>query len=131
MTSLIDFIFSVSNNAILIVGPDDRISFANQKAASRFKSGHLDQLIGQPVTRLFRPDDLEFLAPNLLQLAKNATAYDDEAMRPRFDDSRVIDLISTSQVQDSAGQGAMLSIHNFSGFRGIQQPSPALGQEGC
>ena len=101
MTSLIDSIPSVINNAPLIVGPDNRISFANHKAASMFRTCYLDQLIGQPVPRL------------------------------RFAGSRFIALSSTSQFQDSAGQSAILSPHNLSGRKGIEKTLQASGQEGC
>ena len=122
MTSLIESILSVINNAILIVGSDDRITFANHKAAAMFRAGHLDQLIGQPVTRLFMPDDQEILAPNLLQLAKSATEFEDEVMLLRFDGTRFIALISTSQFQAEIGKpSAILSIHNISGLKGIEK----------
>lgn len=121
MTNLIESILSVINNAILIVGSDDRITFANHKAAAMFRAGHLDLLIGQPVTRLFMPDDQEILAPNLLQLAKSATEFEDEVMLLRFDGTRFIALISTSQFQAEGKPSAILSIHNISGLKGIEK----------
>jgi len=121
MTSLTESILSVINNAILIVGSDDRISFANLKAAAMFRAGHLDQLTGQPVSRLFMPDDQEILAPNLLQLARAATEFEDEVMLRRFDGTRFIALISTSQFQAEGKQSAILSIHNISRLKGIEK----------
>lgn len=121
MSNLIESILSVINNAILIVGSDDRITFANHKAATIFRAGHLDQLIGQPVTRLFMPDDQEILAPNLLQLARSASDFEEEAMLLRYDGSRFIALISTSQFRVDGKLCAILSIHNISGLKGIEK----------
>jgi PAS domain S-box-containing protein len=121
MSTLVESILSVINNAILIVGSDDKITFANYKAAAMFRCGHLDQLIGQSITRLFMPDDQEILAPNLLQLARNATEFEDEVMLLRFDGTRFIALISTSQFQTNGQQSAILSIHNISGLKGIEK----------
>ena len=121
MSSLVESILSVINNAILIVGSDDTISFANHKAAAMFRCGHLDQIVGQPILRLFMPDDQEILAPNLLQLARNATEFEDEVMLLRFDGTRFIALISTSQFQADGQQSAILSIHNISGLKGIEK----------
>lgn len=120
-STLTDSILSIVNNAILIVGPDDRITFANNKAASMFRTGHVDQLTGQPVTRLFMPDDQEILAPNLLHLARNATEFEDEVMLLRFDGSRFMALISTSQFHVEGSQNAILSIHNISGLKSLEK----------
>ncbi len=119
--TLTDSILSVVNNAILIVGPNDRITFANNKAAAMFSTGHVNQLIGQPVTRLFMPDDQEILAPNLLHLARNATEFEDEVMLLRFDGSRFMALISTSQFHVGGSQNAILSIHNISGLKSLEK----------
>ena len=121
MTSLLESILSVINNAILIVGPDNRIVFANHKAATMFRSGHPSLLIGQPIMRLFMADDQQILAPNLLQLARSATEFEDEVMLLRFDASRFIALISTSQFQNAGEQNAILSIHDISGLKGIEK----------
>lgn len=121
MHSLLESILSIINNAILIVGPDDRITFANHKAAAMFHTGHLDQLIGQPFTRLFMADDQEILAPNLLQLARSATEFEDEVMLLRFDGSRFIALISTSQFQREGESSAIFSIHNISKLKGLEK----------
>jgi len=119
--SLTDSILSIINNAILIVGPDDRITFANNKAAAMFRTGHVSQLTGQPVSRLFMPDDQEILAPNLLHLARSATEFEDEVMLLRFDGSRFMALISTSQFQVGGSPTAILSIHNISGLKGLEK----------
>jgi len=121
MTSLLESILSTINNAILIVGPDNRIVFANHKSAAMFRSGHPNQLIGQPIMRLFMADDQQILAPNLLQLARSATEFEDEVMLLRFDDSRFIALISTSQFQNAGQQNAILSIHDISRLKGIEK----------
>lgn len=120
MHSLTTSILSVINNAILIVDIDDTISFANHKAAAMFRTGHVDLLVGQPVTRLFMPDDQEILAPNLLHLARGTTEFEEEVMLLRYDGSRFIALISTSQLHVEGRQKAILSIHNISGLKGIE-----------
>ena len=119
--TLTDSILSIVNNAILIVGPTNRITFANNKAAAMFRTGHVNQLTGQPVTRLFMPDDQEILAPNLLHLARNATEFEDEVMLLRFDGSRFMALISTSQFHVEGSQNAILSIHNISGLKSLEK----------
>lgn len=121
LLTLTDSILSVINNAILIIGDDDRITFANHKAAAIFRTGHVDQLVGQPVTRLFMPDDQEILAPNLLHLARSATEFEDEVMLRRFDGTRFIALISTSQFHLEGTESAILSIHNISSLKGIEK----------
>jgi PAS domain S-box-containing protein len=124
MTNLHPFsntILSIINNAILIVGPDDQITFANHKAAGMFRTGPVAQLVGQSVFRLFMPDDQEILAPNLLHLARGSADFEEEVMLLRFDGARFIALISTSQFQVEDKASVILSIHNVSGLKGIEK----------
>jgi len=114
-------ILSVINNAILIVGPDDQIVFANHKAAAMFLTAGPAQLVGRPVFELFMPDDRDILAPNLLHLARTAPEYEDEVMLRRLDDSRFIAMISTSQFHSEERINTILSIHNISGIKGIEK----------
>ena len=114
-------ILSIINNAIIIVGPDDQITFANHKAAAMFRTGQVSQLIGQSVFRLFMPDDKEIMAPNLLHLARNAADFEEEVMMLRFDGARFIALISTSQYRVEDRASVILSIHNVSGLKGIEK----------
>ncbi len=119
--TLTDSILSVINNAILIVGPDDQIIFANNKAAAMFKIGHADHLRGQPISRLFLPDDQKILAPNLMQLARETAEFEHEAMLLRFDGSRFIALVSASQIQAEAQKNVIFSIHDISGLKGVEK----------
>lgn len=114
-------ILKVINNAIVIVDPDDRIIFANHKAASMFRVPDLAQLIGQTVVHLFMADDQDILAPNLLHLARTAPEFEEEVMLRRFDDTPFIALVSTSQFHSEGQTNAILSIHNISGIKGIEK----------
>lgn len=114
-------ILSVINNAIVIVEADDRIIFANHKAAAMFRTADPAQLVGQPVFQLFTNGDRDILAPNLLHLARTAPEYEDEVMLRRFDGTRFIALISTSRFHSEGRTNAILSIHNISGIKGIEK----------
>ena len=114
-------ILGVINNAILVVGADDRITFANSKAGAMFNAGHADQLCGQPISRLFMPEDQEILAPNLMKLARDTPEFEDEFMLLRFDGSGFFALISASQLQVEAHPTVILSIHDISGLKGIEK----------
>lgn len=114
-------ILTIINNAIIIVGSDDIITFANHKAAAMFRTGHVSHLVGQSVFRLFMPDDQEIMAPNLLHLARNSADFEEEVMLLRFDGARFIALISTSQFHVEDRSSVILSIHNVSGLKGIEK----------
>jgi PAS domain S-box-containing protein len=119
--TLSNSLLSVINNAILVVDHEDRISFANHKASIMFKAGRSAQLIGQPMTRLFLPEDREILVANLLQLARSETDFEEEVMLLRFDGARFFALVSTAQFQVEAKTYIILSIHNISGLKGIEK----------
>lgn len=114
-------ILSVINNAILIVGADNRIIFANHKAAAMFRTADAARLIGQSIFKIFMGDDQDILAPNLLHLARTVSEFEEEVMLRRFDDTRFIALISTSQFHIEGQISAILSIHNVSGIKGIEK----------
>lgn len=118
--NLTDTILSVINTAILIVDSDDRIIFANHKAAAMFRAAGPGQLSGQSIVQLFMSDDQDILASNLLHLARSAPEFEEEVMLRRFDNTRFIALISTSQFHREGQTNAILSIHNISDIKGIE-----------
>lgn len=121
LRTLTGTILSVINNAILIVDANDRITFANHKAAAMFQTAGTAELTGKSIFSLFMTDDQDILAPNLLHLARTAPEYEDEVMLRRFDDTRFIAQISTSKFHSEGQTNAILSIHNISGIKGIEK----------
>lgn len=111
LDTLSQALLSAINNAILVVGPDDTIFFANSKAARLFQA---NELSGQSIARLFMPDDQDILLPNLLHLGRLTQEFEEEVMLRRQDGSRFIARLAMSRLQTEAGLGIIFSIHNIS-----------------
>jgi two-component system sensor kinase len=94
----------VRDYAIFMVSPDGRVMSWNDGA--RLITGYTrDEIIGQPITRFYTPEDIERGRPAaLLKEAAEKGRAEDEAWRVRKDGSRFWADVVITTLRDAAGQ---------------------------
>ena len=79
---LLEDILSVVRQVVVITDTDGRVLVANQVVSQIF-GYRPEDLSGQSLDRIFTPDDLTYLWPNILHLARTGQDFDGEAMLQR------------------------------------------------
>lgn len=113
-------ILDIINNAVLIVDSKNIITFANQKTVPMFMVGNTNDLVGQPVTNIFMPDDREIMALNILHLARSTKDFEGEIMLLKADQTEFMAMLAASLLDWRGEKNAVISIHDISHLKIIE-----------
>ena len=84
---LMDEILSSLHQTVIVTNPGGQVIFANQVAETTIGFTR-DEFSGQELSVIFTPEDLTYLYPNLLFLARKNQPFEGEVMLKRKNDTR-------------------------------------------
>ena len=119
--SLYGNLLQIVQNAILVINSQDRIIFANRRAAAMFATSQ-QELQNMAIDQLFMEDDREILVHNILHLSRQDGEFEGEAMLRRLDSSTFQGLLAaTAFCWSEAVEGIALTIHDITEMKSIER----------
>jgi len=119
--AMIGELLEVIHNALLVVDSGHKIIFANSRTAKMFNTAH-DALLGQSISTLFMPDDVDILVHNILSFVRMNREIESEAMFLKRDGTTFLGRISGTCFEWAENQeGMVFSIHDISDMKEIEQ----------
>ncbi|MEA3359272.1 MAG: ATP-binding protein [Thermodesulfobacteriota bacterium] len=98
--NLLDSILTCINDAIVVTDTEGNILFTNM-AVNRILGFTSDELMGKSLSVIFTPEDMTYLYPNLLFMAKKKESFEGEIMLTRKNDNRFFAFIKLRSYLDS------------------------------
>lgn len=118
---LIGNLLDIIHNAILIVDSRHRIVFANHRTAKMFATT-VQKLHKSEVIRLFMPDDLGTMVPNILKIIQDEGEFEGEVMLQRLDGSTFLGFLAATFFHWEGGEkGMAFTVHDISEIKVLEQ----------
>lgn len=119
--TMIGELLEVIHNALLVVDSSHKIIFANSRTAKMFSTAP-DALLGQSISTLFMPEDVNVLVHNILSFIRMNREIESEAMFLKRDGTTFLGRISGTCFEWAENQeGMVFSIHDISDMKEIEQ----------
>ncbi len=112
-------VFESINSAILVVGPDESVQFANSKALEILdaKTGDMFDL---PIRAIFPPEDRGILVTNILNITRKNKEFETEAMLTALSGRKIMVLLATC-IAFWDDESIVFSIHDISGKKELER----------
>lgn len=113
-------ILNIVHNAVFLLDEEDRILFVNRKMEKMFKA-ESKQLVDQPFSSLFMPDDKEILASNILKITKEKGEFECETMLRCLDGSSFLGLMHCAFFKLDSVSLITTTIHDITKMKTIER----------
>jgi two-component system sensor kinase FixL len=95
---------AITDVGLIVLDPEGRVTSWNS-GAERIKGWRADEIVGQPFSVFFRPEDAAAGAPaRELAVARDTGRYEDQVVRVRKDGSTFVANVSLTPLRDEAGR---------------------------
>jgi two-component system sensor kinase FixL len=94
---------AITDVGLIVLDPEGHVTSWNS-GAERIKGWRADEIVGQPFSVFFRPEDAAAGAPaRELAVARDTGRYEDQVVRVRKDGSTFVANVSLTPLRDEAG----------------------------
>ncbi len=119
--AMIAELLEVIHNALLVIDSDHKIIFANSRTAKMFNTVS-ENLLGQPFSTLFMPDDVDIFVENILSITRMHREIESEAMFFKRDGDSFLGRISGTCFRWAENkEGMVFSINDISDMKEIEK----------